>query len=61
MLTAPSGQAAPPQEDERPVATVELTLGGMHCNACATRIERALANQRAVLSASVKLRPRRSA
>jgi len=60
MLTVPSGQAAAPQEDERPVATVELTLGGMHCNACATRIERALANQRAVLSASVNLATNRA-
>ena len=60
MLTVPSDQAAPPQEDERRVATVELTLGGMHCNACATRIERALAHQRSVLSASVNLATNRA-
>ena len=60
MLTAPSDPAAPPTEDLHPVATVELTLGGMHCNACATRIERALANQPAVLSASVNLATNRA-
>ncbi len=42
------------------MATVELALGGMHCNACATRIERALADQRAVLSASVNLATNRA-
>src|SRR5579863_27713 len=55
MLTAPSDPAAPPAQDDSPVATVQLDLEGMHCNACATRIERALADQRAVLSASVNL------
>ena len=40
--------------------TAELTLGGMHCNACATRIERALADQPAVLSASVNLATNRA-
>ncbi len=60
MLTAPSDPAAPPDEDDRPVATVELAVGGMHCNACATRIERALANQSAVLSASVNLATNRA-
>jgi heavy metal translocating P-type ATPase len=60
VLTAPSESAAPVTEDASPVATVELALGGMHCNACATRIERALADQRAVLSASVNLATNRA-
>jgi heavy metal translocating P-type ATPase len=60
VLTAPSDSAAPATEDVRPVATVELTLGGMHCNACATRIERVLADQPAVLSASVNLATNRA-
>jgi len=60
MLTVPSDPAAPPGEDGHRVATVELALGGMHCNACATRIERALGNQSAVLSASVNLATNRA-
>ncbi len=61
MLTAPSDPAAPPTEDaEHGVTTVELTLVGMHCNACATRIERALADHGAVLSASVNLATNRA-
>ena len=60
MLTVPSDPAAPANEDERPVVTVELALGGMHCNVCATRIERALGNQSAVLSASVNLATNRA-
>jgi cation-transporting ATPase V/Cu+-exporting ATPase len=35
--------------------TAELALGGMHCNACAVRIERALADHPGVRSASVNL------
>jgi heavy metal translocating P-type ATPase len=60
MLTAPSDPAAAPTDDVAPVATVELDLVGMHCNACATRIERALADQPAVLSASVNLATNRA-
>ena len=60
MLTAPTDSAAAAPEDAAPVATVELALGGMHCNACATRIERALADQGAVLSASVNLATNRA-
>jgi cation-transporting ATPase V len=37
------------------VATVELAVGGMHCNACALRIEGALGRQAGVVSAAVNL------
>jgi copper-transporting P-type ATPase V len=59
MLTAPSEVLAPTVGDA-PFATSELSLDGMHCNACATRIERALAKQPAVLSASVNLATNRA-
>ncbi len=36
-------------------ATTELELGGMHCSACATRIQRSLSRLPAVASASVNL------
>ncbi len=36
-------------------ATVELELGGMHCSACATRIQKTLGKLPAVASASVNL------
>ncbi|HTZ10519.1 MAG TPA: cation-translocating P-type ATPase [Acidimicrobiales bacterium] len=48
------GEAAP-EEEPGADAVVELTVGGMHCNACATRIERALAGHGGVRSASVNL------
>jgi heavy metal translocating P-type ATPase len=60
MLTAPSDPAALDAQDVGAVTTVELTLEGMHCNACATRIERALADREAVLSASVNLATNRA-
>jgi heavy metal translocating P-type ATPase len=60
MLTVPSDPAAPTVGDDRATATVELALEGMHCNACAARIERALAEQRTVLSASVNLATNRA-
>ncbi|MGO9856538.1 MAG: heavy metal translocating P-type ATPase [Acidimicrobiales bacterium] len=37
------------------MASIELELGGMHCSACATRIQRALGRLPAVASASVNL------
>jgi heavy metal translocating P-type ATPase len=40
--------------------TVELELGGMHCSACATRIQRSLAKLPAVRSASVNLATHRA-
>jgi len=41
-------------------ATVELELGGMHCSACATRIQRSLTKLPAVASASVNLATHRA-
>jgi heavy metal translocating P-type ATPase len=55
MLTAPSSPWPVAASEERPLATAELSLGGMHCSACATRIEGALAEQGGVVSASVNL------
>ena len=51
--TSPSIESSH-QEDTR-LVTAELKLGGMHCSACATRIERALGRVPAVASASVNL------
>jgi len=41
-------------------ATVELDLGGMHCSACASRIQRSLNKLPAVASASVNLATHRA-
>jgi heavy metal translocating P-type ATPase len=60
MLTVTPEPASVPVGDEHRIATSELALGGMHCNACATRIERALADNPAVLSASVNLATNRA-
>ena len=59
MTTAPD-VAKPISEptaepDDLPLATAELALGGMHCSACATRIQRTLGRLPAVASASVNL------
>ena len=43
------------EQDEPTVTTAELELGGMHCSACATRIQRSLGRLPAVASASVNL------
>ena len=42
MVTTSPESTAPAQAGEAGFATAELELGGMHCSACATRIERAL-------------------
>jgi heavy metal translocating P-type ATPase len=55
MLTVPSSPWPEAARDERRLATAELSLGGMHCSACATRIEGALAHHDGVISASVNL------
>src|ERR1700692_5098011 len=55
MLPAPTEPPLPLEGDEPPLATAELELGGMHCSACATRIQRALGRLPAVASASVNL------
>ncbi len=59
VLSAPSG-ALPSAEGTDEAATTELVVSGMHCNACATRIERALAERPGVLSASVNLATNRA-
>lgn len=55
MLSLPVRRAGPAAIEEKPLVTAELELGGMHCSACATRIERALSRTPAVASASVNL------
>jgi Cu+-exporting ATPase len=54
--------AADPADDDSDtdLRTVELVLTGMHCNACATRIERTLARDSSVVSASVNLATHRA-
>jgi heavy metal translocating P-type ATPase len=59
MLTAPS-KGAVATEAGPEVATSELLLEGMHCSACATRVQRALVGHQAVLSASVNLATNRA-
>lgn len=55
VLTEGSLDPESGREAEALLATAELELGGMHCSACATRIERALRRAPAVASASVNL------
>jgi Cu+-exporting ATPase len=56
MLTAASKESTSLlEQDGSSVATAELELGGMHCSACATRIQKALGRLPAVASASVNL------
>jgi copper-transporting P-type ATPase V len=55
VLTAPSSPWPETVDEERRLATAELAIGGMHCGACAARIEGALAEREGVVSASVNL------
>ena len=55
MLTGASEATSVLEQDGPSFATAELELGGMHCSACATRIQRALGRLPAVASASVNL------
>ncbi|HXQ62577.1 MAG TPA: cation-translocating P-type ATPase [Acidimicrobiales bacterium] len=55
MLTVPSSPWPETDTEGSHLATAELSLGGMHCGACAARIEGALAQQEGVVSASVNL------
>ena len=55
MATASPEVASPPSPDAPGLTTAELQLGGMHCSACATRIQRSLGRLPAVASASVNL------
>jgi heavy metal translocating P-type ATPase len=55
VLVAPSEATPPVEAEDQPLTTAELELGGMHCSACATRIQRSLGKIPAVASASVNL------
>ncbi len=55
MVTSPPQTAPAPVQAAPGSATAELELGGMHCGACATRIERSLNRLQGVASASVNL------
>ncbi|HYT39804.1 MAG TPA: heavy metal-associated domain-containing protein, partial [Acidimicrobiia bacterium] len=50
-MTLPAGVAAPPEAAE--LASVELTVGGMACGACAARVEKALRGHGGVVDAGV--------
>ena len=60
MLTAPSSPLPEAREEEPALSVAELDLGGMHCSACATRIQRALSTTDHVASASVNLATNRA-
>lgn len=53
LLVARTGEAT--ETGGEAPATAELCIGGMHCAACAVRVERALARRPEVTSASVNL------
>ncbi len=55
MPTAPGAAPLTVGPDDLALATAELELGGMHCSACATRIQKTLGRLPAVASASVNL------
>ncbi len=55
MLTAPTEPPLSVDGEDPPLVTAELELGGMHCGACAARIQRSLDRLPAVASASVNL------
>ncbi|HEY4928493.1 MAG TPA: cation-translocating P-type ATPase [Acidimicrobiales bacterium] len=42
-------------DDEHRLQTLELAIGGMHCSACSTRVQRALGRHQGVASAAVNL------
>jgi Cu+-exporting ATPase len=66
MITAPrdaTGASESPgsADSTNPrLATVELSVGGMHCSACATRIQGALSGRAGVVSAAVNLATNRA-
>jgi len=55
MVTAPSKPPLPLEGGRTALVTAELDVGGMHCGACATRIQKSLGRLPAVASASVNL------
>lgn len=60
MATAQVESARREGAIESSLTTAELELGGMHCSACATRIQRSLGRLPAVASASVNLATNRA-
>lgn len=52
--------AAPQTPGDHRLATVELSIGGMHCSACSTRVQRALGRHQGVASAAVNLATHRA-
>ena len=60
VTTTEAGPAADGDLAGSGLATAELELGGMHCSACATRIQRSLNKVPAVASASVNLATHRA-
>jgi copper-transporting P-type ATPase V len=66
MITAPadgsgaSEDSAASGETDQRLKTVELSVGGMHCSACATRIQGALSSHAGVVSAAVNLATNRA-
>ena len=54
MLTEPV-EASPTDLGQPALATSQLALGGMHCSACATRIQKTLGKVPGGASASVNL------
>ncbi|HTT89840.1 MAG TPA: cation transporter [Acidimicrobiales bacterium] len=55
--SVPVPSEAPPREDSKDLATVELTITGMHCASCSALISETLADSPGVLEASVDLEP----
>jgi heavy metal translocating P-type ATPase len=55
MLTAPEEASASVGQDQLLLTTTEFEIGGMHCSACATRVQKTLGRLPAVASASVNL------
>ncbi len=55
MVTAPEKAPTSGASEEHRLETAELEIGGMHCSACATRVQRSLNRLPAVASASVNL------
>jgi copper-transporting P-type ATPase V len=60
MLTASSSPGPSAAEGDAALAVTELELFGMHCGACATRVQRALSATEHVASASVNLATNRA-
>ncbi len=55
MLTGSTTEVQPGGPEVASLTTAELELGGMHCSACATRIQRSLSRVPAVASAAVNM------